>query len=479
MLHKTIVSGFVTVVAAGIISVAVSAQALRPQVKSRVDAFFAALASGNPEKYEAMARDNFIPAFLARRSADERKAMVARIHADFGDMTLGGVQAQDDGGVVLQVRGATGMTGRIELAFENAGPYRVTSAGIQVEAGGRGGGPGPEPLPAPPVNGAMPAAELAKGLDGYIGELAAADKFAGVVLVAKDGLPVYEKSWGLANRPTRSPITAATRFNLGSINKIFTKTAIAQLMAQGKVALTDTIGKLLPDYPNPRARAATVGQLLKHQAGVADFFGPDFTAAPKTQFRSNADYYHFVAAKPLLFEPGSKTQYCNGCYIVLGAIIERVAGIPYEQYIGEHVFTPAGMRTAGFFQSDRFPPDVAVGYTMRSPASPDKLQSNEQMHGAAGSAAGGAFAAAHDLLAFDNALREGRLLDPKMTGWVLEAGAPPAGKRAQSGLGIAGGAPGCNAVLESDGTWTVAVVGNLDPPAAEQLGVAIARQLRR
>lgn len=138
------------------------------------------------------------------------------------------------------------------------------------------------------------------------------------------------------------------------------------------------------------------------------------------------------------------------------------------------------MKTAGFFQSDRFPPHVAVGYTSRAPASPNVLQSNNQLIGASGSAAGGAYATAADLLAFDSALREGRLLNPKMTAWMLEEGVEAVkGRRAGGELGIAGGAPGIGAALESDGTWTVVVVGNLDPPTAEQAGVAIARQLRR
>ncbi|MGE5360378.1 MAG: serine hydrolase domain-containing protein [Bacteroidales bacterium] len=452
----------------------------KPQVKARVDAFFAALASGDAEKFEAMARENFEPAYLARRSADERKALVARIHADFGEMTLAGVRAEAGGPAVLDVRGATGMAGRVELTFEPAAPYRITGVGIDVEAGGgRGGRGGGAPgLPPVPVNASMTSVDLSRALDAYVANLAAADKFAGVVLVAKDGVPVYEKGWGLANRETKASVTPATRFNLGSINKIFTKTAIASLIAQGKLALGDTIGTLLPDYPNPQARNATIRQLLEHQAGIADFFGPDFEKAPKSAFRSNTDYYRFVAPKGLLFEPGTRTQYCNGCYVVLGAIIERVARMPYERYIDEHVFKPAGMKTAGFFQSDRFPANVALGYTLRAPSSPGKLASNEEMHGRSGSAAGGAFATAQDLLAFDNALREGRLLDPKMTAWVLETDQAAPG-RSRGGLGVAGGAPGCNAVLEADGTWTVAVVGNLDPPTAEQLGTSIARALRR
>jgi D-alanyl-D-alanine carboxypeptidase len=447
-----------------------------PQARARIDAFVAALTSGSAEKFEAMARELFTPDAYSRRTADDRRQLVERLRADFGTMAVTRIEASPSGQVTLQVHGSTGLDGRVELTLETAAPYRIAGVGISI------GGPddeGPGAAPPAPVNPAMTPAQMTAAIDGYLTPMAASDAFAGVVLVAKDGASVYERPFGLADRARKVAITPATRFNLGSINKIFTKTAIAQLIAQGKLALTDTIGKLLPDYPNAKARPATIDQLLNHRAGVSDFFVPEFDREPKSRFRSNADYFNFVAPRPLLFEPGTKTEYCNGCYVVLGAIIERVSGVRYEDYIAEHVFRPAGMKGAGFFQADRFPPDVAVGYTRQGPGTPGTLHTNETMHGASGSAAGGAYATAADLLAFDNALREGRLIDAKMTAWVLGGGSAAAGRRAGGSLGIAGGAPGCNADMESDGAWTVVVVGNLDPPNAVRVGKAIRQPLGR
>jgi CubicO group peptidase (beta-lactamase class C family) len=272
----------------------------------------------------------------------------------------------------------------------------------------------------------------------------------------------------------------STRFNVASIGKLFTKTAVGQLIAQGKLALTDTVGAVLPDYPNPKAHAATVNQLLNHQAGVADFFGPAFEAAPKSTFASNADYYQFVAPQPLLFEPGTKRQYCNGCYVVLGEIIAKVSGQRYEDYILEHVFKPAGMVGAGFFRADKLPPAVALGYSRQLSGPKGTLQDARDAHGVTGSAAGGCYAAAMDLLAFDQAMRTGKLLDPKMTAWFLETEETPGpGTRARGGMGFAGGAPGMNALLETDERWAVAVVGNLDPPAAVGVGLAIKKALEK
>ncbi len=480
MSHSQWITAALAALAIAVSSAAGSAaqQGPDPLARARIDAFVSALASGNAEKFEAMAREHFAPDTYARRTSDDRRLLVERLRADFGTISVIGIEARPSGKVTLQVHGSTGLDGRVELTVETAAPSRITGVGITV------GGPGddeegPGAAPPAPVNPAMTPAQMTAALDGYLTPMAASDAFAGVVLVAKDGAAVYERSFGLADRSKKSAITPATRFNLGSINKIFTKTAIAQLIAQGKLALTDTIGKVLPDYPNAQARPATIDQLLNHRAGVSDFFVPEFDREPKSRFRSNADYFQFLAPRPLLFEPGTKTEYCNGCYVVLGAIIERVSGARYEDYIAGHVFTPAGMKGAGFFQSDRFPPDVAVGYTRQGPGAPDTLRTNETMHGASGSAAGGAYATAADLLAFDNALREGRLLDAKMTAWMLGGGSAAAGRRAPGPLGIAGGAPGCNADLESDGAWTVVVVGNLDPPNAVRVGKAIRQPLGR
>jgi D-alanyl-D-alanine carboxypeptidase len=437
--------------------------------KARADAFFKALASGNPDTFEAMAREHFQPEMLARRSAADRKQMVERIKADFGQTTLGSMEVAPDGVVTLKVRGATGLEGSIALTLEAEPPQRIARIAIDSgDAGPREGAP-----PPPEVRGSMSAPELTEALDAYLRPLVAADRFSGVVVVAKAGVPIYQKAWGEADRERHTPNALDTRFNIGSINKIFTRTAIAQLVAQGKLALTDTLGTLLPDYPNAEAKPATVDQLLNHQGGIADFFGPAFDRVSKSGFTSNADYYRLVGSLPQQFAPGARRQYCNGCYIVLGAIVERVSGVKYEEYIASNVYRPAGMTSAGATGEGG-----AVGYTKRGSASGGPLVSNISMHGASGSAAGGDFATAKDLLAFDEALRAGKLTDSTRTAWLLQVPEVTPG-RSDGGVGVAGGAPGLNAILESSRDWTVIVMANLDPPAAQQLGSAIHRQLSR
>ena len=162
-------------------------------------------------------------------------------------------------------------------------------------------------------------------------------------------------------------------------------TALGKLIQAGELKTTDTLGALLPDYPNADAKPTTLDQLLHFQVGIADFFGERFAQTPKDRFQSNHDYYLFVAPQPLTFKPGEKTEYCNGCFVVLGEIIARVTGVPYERYIQEHVFAPAAMTTAGFLAFGD--PHVALGYTRKSQG--QLWTSAVTMHGHHGSAAGG------------------------------------------------------------------------------------------
>lgn len=309
-------------------------------------------------------------------------------------------------------------------------------------------------FPPPAISATQAPGEMEAALDAYLSALTAEDRFSGVVLLARDGRPVFHKAYGFADRGHRVPNTVDTRFNLSSINKLFTIAAVEQLREAGRLKGSDTVGALLPDYPNEQGRRATVDQLLGHRGGISDFFGPDFDAASPARFRSNADYFAFVAPRPLDFEPGTSQRYCNGCYIVLGEIVAKLSGMPFERYVQEKVFAPRGMTRTGWLQADGINDAVALGYTRGRPPADGPLRANLYSRGAAGSAAGGAFATAADLLAF------------------VKGEASDGTARA-----VSGGSPGSNALVEGRGPWTIVVLTNLDPPAAS-VGVAILRQLK-
>ena len=286
----------------------------------------------------------------------------------------------------------------------------------------------------------------------------ASQGFSGVVLLARNGVPVLERAFGLADREAQRPNDVETAFNLGSINKVFTQIAVQQLAAQGRLALDSTLAKYWPDYPNADvARRITIRQLLNHRSGVG---GNIFAAPPgkqRSDVRHNNDYLQLFVREPLQFEPGSREQYSNAGYVVLGMLVERISGVDYYEYVRRNVYSPAGMTRTGPFPVDSLPENTAIGYV---PGGTPASERNTATLPGRGSSAGGGYSTAHDLMRFVQALRERRI-----------ANAPP------PGIGIAGGAPGINAVVDGDlpGGYDLIVLSNASPPAAENAAQRIRR----
>jgi CubicO group peptidase (beta-lactamase class C family) len=280
-----------------------------------------------------------------------------------------------------------------------------------------------------------------------------ADQFSGVLLIARDGKPVLQRAWGLANKESKTPNTMDTKFNIGSINKAFTKKAIEQLAAAGKLSLDDRIRKYLPDFPSPAADKITIRQLLDHRSGLGDFFGPKYNAAPPSKLRELRDFLPLFADQPLKFEPGTGQSYSNAGYVTLGLIIESITGEKYRDYVAKNIFAPAGMNNSGFWAIDEKVPNRVTGYTMRGPDGPlTERRTNENSLPGRPSSAGGAYTTAGDLLRFFQWLKV-------------------------PGIGVAGGAPGLNAAAEVNDAWTVMAMSNYDPPAAEEVAQNAMRML--
>lgn len=307
-------------------------------------------------------------------------------------------------------------------------------------------------------------AALVRRVSASLDSLAASGQFSGVVALAKNGAPVFERAYGMADRASARPNTVETSFNIGSINKVFTATAIRQLAAAGKLDLDATVDRYWPDYPNRDvASRVTIRQLLAHRGGVA---GDIFAAPPggtRASLRHNRDFFPLFVNEPLAFEPGSRQAYSNAGYVLLGTIVERVSGEDFYEYVRRHITEPAGMTRTMYIASDSLPSDVAIGYTTSNPDGTPGAQSrrNSEMLPGRGSAAGGGYSTARDLLRFLAALRAGRI-----------PGGPPAG------IGAAGGAPGLNAMVEGalPGGYDLVVLANLDPPAAMRVA-RLVRQL--
>jgi len=243
--------------------------------------------------------------------------------------------------------------------------------------------------------------------------LAARDTFAGSLIVARGHKTLIARSWGLADRSSRTPMTLDTPMFLASAGKMFTGVAVLQLVDAGKVDLDAPLGKYLTDYPNKDIAAVTIRQLLTHRGGTGDvgILGREDGSA-RARVRTIADIVELNGTRGPDFPPGTKEDYSNFGFILLGAVIERVNGGSYYDYVAEHVFKPAGMKNAGFPDRDHLR-GVAVGYTTFFGAE-TKLVPNLDVLPWRGTSAGGGVASPNDMLRFFNALEAGKLLSPAM-----------------------------------------------------------------
>ncbi len=189
------------------------------------------------------------------------------------------------------------------------------------------------------VNLANLAAQLPPYLDA-IGGGSEVRSFSGFILVAQHDQILFEHGYGFADAMTKRLATADTSFRIGSVTKQFTAAAILQLEQAGKLAVSDTVGKLLPDYAGP-GKVVTVHQLLTHTAGIPSYTENDELMENRADKISPQDILHTFWELPLEFAPGSQHKYSNSGYIILGLILEKVSGESYEQYMRAHVFEPA------------------------------------------------------------------------------------------------------------------------------------------
>jgi CubicO group peptidase (beta-lactamase class C family) len=442
--------------------------------------------NGGEEAMRAIFTEHYSPEAMAAHRVEARLERYRGMRSNEGTLTPVEIPEVSEGGIQVVARTADGRMLTLVFECEPESPHRIL--GIRVEAGGEGGpgaGPGPGPGAGP---GGPPLSDEAavQTMREMVARSAQADSFSGAVLVARDGKPLLRQAWNRADRRTGAPNRPETRFNLGSINKLFTKVAIAQLAQQGKLSLDDPLTRWLPDWPGASASKITVALLASHRAGIGDIFGPRYDAADRSKLRHNRDFIPLFRDQPLWFEPGTSERYSNGSYVLLGEIIARASGQDYYDYMRDHVWGPAGMNATAYLATDDTARDVAMGYT-RGEDGRGVLKDNVSSRPGRGSAAGGGYSTLDDMLRFDQALLANRLCAPGWTAWVI-GGPPPTDAQAaaaagaggeRAGFGFAGGAPGISAEHTHEGALTLIVLGNFDPPYTQAMVARLRSILRR
>jgi CubicO group peptidase (beta-lactamase class C family) len=271
------------------------------------------------------------------------------------------------------------------------------------------------------------------------------------------------------------------------MNKMFTATATLQLAQAGRIGLDDPLGKYLTNYPNKDiATKVTIKQLLSHTGGTGDIFGPEFDAH-RLELRTLQDYVKVYGSRAPQFEPGSRWEYSNYGFVLLGLVIEKASGEKYYDYVRQHLYEPAGMTSTGSEPEDQAVADRSIGYTKMDSS---QLHNNADTLPYRGTSAGGGYSTVEDLLSFAVALQDHRLLNASYTDLLTTGKVDTPNGRYGYGFadrtingtrcfGHSGGAPGMNGDLEicpSSG-YVIAVLANIDPPAAGRISDFIANRL--
>jgi CubicO group peptidase (beta-lactamase class C family) len=314
--------------------------------------------------------------------------------------------------------------------------------------------------------------DIASKCDEYMQARTKYSKFSGSVLMARDGKPLYEKGFGLANAEYDIPNTPQTKFRLASVSKQFAATAIMILEHEGKLKVDDPISKYVSSVPDAWSKV-TLHQLLSHTSGVPENLSRALMKGMWPQPINKDNLFDHIKKLPLDFKPGEKWSYSNTGYALLGLTIEKVSGMDYGQFLKQRIFDPLDMKDTGVDDRKLVLKNRAHAYGMADGRLVQALHIDLSEVYSAGSL----YSTVNDLLKWDNALYTEKILPQKSLermwtpvknnygyGWLI-VGAK------HKVITHSGGLPGCVTVVSrypNDKEY-VAVLCNLEGSAAGQV----------
>ncbi|QIL03037.1 beta-lactamase family protein [Sphingomonas sinipercae] len=362
--------------------------------------------------------ESFSAAALERVGKDDRLEDMEILRHELGTITIDRIDRVSPTEAVAVVR--SGLTGRlraIAVEVDRSAPAKIADIGTPRTLSGQ-------------ISKDLSDAQRVTMLDNFVSRLAKTGYFSGTVLLAREGHVLHAKAYGLAERRFGVPNAVNTRFNLGSITKIFTAVALAQLVERGRVSWDDTLNKYVPGFPNDAAASQiTLKHLLTHTSGLTNTPYPPGPRSP-TRALSVAELISEAPRNDLQWKPGTRYEYNNLGFLLLGRVIEVVSGQSYYDFVRDHVFKPAGMATVG---TDRYDFVTSLAYAYEPLPAWDRPSFVDGRLYVAPRAVpfGGAYSSAPDIFRFSEALRSGRLIRPStlrtMASAHPELGAPMRG----------------------------------------------------
>jgi CubicO group peptidase (beta-lactamase class C family) len=449
---------------------------------ARIRSLIEVMNSGSVERVKRFIAEECAGDFREKIPLHNHISTALGFHKDTGGIDFHSVRTyspERPGATVVIVKGRLlddwwGLTFR----FGDAPELRIAGLGISPARA-------PSGLVEPPLDEKGALVEIRT----LMAKVKKADWYSGTVLVARGADVILTDLAGEASRAFHVPNNLDTKFNLGSMNKMFTSVAVARLVEAGKLSFDDPIGKWIDEswLPKDVTDKITVRHLLTHTSGLGSYFNDVYDKSSRAMFRKLDDYKPLIKDDKPAFSPGERFRYSNTGMFLLGVVIEKVTGEDYFDHIRKAIYAPAGMTDSDSYEMDYPVENLAIGYS-RDYMSPYQWQNNLYKHVIKGGPAGGGFSTVRDLHRFALALLSNKLVSARMRalmwtdfiggnyGYGFQVVQGPAGKV----VGHGGGFPGINSKLDiyADSGYIVAAMSNQDngaSPLSAKIGSILAR----
>jgi CubicO group peptidase (beta-lactamase class C family) len=452
------------------------------KIGERIQSVIDTLNSNSPERIRRFIEGECTEKFRNFAPMDEHIAVFLRVRretggADFHSIRTYVPERKSETVVILKDRNFESWRA-FTVRFADSDNYLIDGLGFNEART-------PTDVKEPPLT----EKQFIQTLKELINRLCERDVFSGAVLVARGDEVLFSQACGEASKSFHVPNNIETKFNLGSMNKMFTATAIVQLAEKGLISFQDPISKYVDEswLPKDIASKITIHHLLTHTSGLGSYFNEKYEQSSRELFRQVNDYKPLVQGDKPAFEPGTRYSYSNTGMFLLGVVIESVTGQSYFDYISKNIYEPAGMKNSDSYEMDYPNENLAIGY---SPdwKSKQGWQNNLYKHVIKGGPAGGGFSTVGDLHRFARALLAGKLvsLESLKTMWTSHSSGNygygfgisdgPNGKV----VGHSGGFAGINGDLDIyvDRGYIVAALSNYDngaSPVSSKISQLLAR----
>ncbi len=451
-------------------------------IGQRIASMIETFNSGDPDRIQRFLEEECTPEFRDFVPHEEHLEVFGSVRRQWGNVEFRGIRTytppRPDETIVILKDTNFNAWRAFTLRFDESADYRISRLAFNDAR-----------TPSNVAERSLTHAGLIDEATQLMARVCDRDVFSGTILIARGEEVLFTHACGEASKRFHVANNLDTKFNLGSMNKMFTATAAMQLVERGVVAVDDPISRYVDESWLPReiTDAVTVHHLLTHTSDLGSYFNDTYWNSSRELYRALDDYKPLVRGEELAFEPGSAFRYSNTGMFLLGVVIESATGQDYFDYVREHIYAPAGMRHSDSYEMDDPVENLAIGYDP-APASEYGFENNIYKHVMKGGPAGGGFSTVRDLHRFAVALVAGELVSEESTElmWTDHSGdAYGYGfgvQEAANGkvVGHGSGFPGINANLDImlDRGYIVAVMSNYGQ-AASPVARSIAQMIAR